>query len=138
FVEFQDGSVLAQLGVPDMRLPIQYALTFPARRPGPAARLNPAGLGSLTFEEPDRASFPCLDLAYQAGRKGGTMPAVLNAANEEAVSLFLSRNLDFLGIAREVEGALSEHEVKPEPTLEDILEADGWARDFVRRRVKSR
>src|SRR5690606_27033601 len=108
-VEFCDGSVLAQLGVPDMRLPIQYALTYPERHPGDWPRLDLASGPGLTFEPPDTERFPCLTLAYEALRQGGTMPAVLNAANEVAVELFLNHRLPFLGIARLVEAVMAEH-----------------------------
>src|SRR5262249_62211213 len=100
FVDFRDGSVLAQLSPPDMRLPIQYALTFPERPPGPARRLDWEGLATLQFERPDRETFTALDLGYEVARAGGTSGAVLNAANEAAVGQFLDGRLPFLCIAQ--------------------------------------
>ncbi|NMB15845.1 MAG: 1-deoxy-D-xylulose-5-phosphate reductoisomerase [Firmicutes bacterium] len=123
-----DGSVLAQLGPPDMRLPIQLALTFPERWSAPWPRLSLADVGSLTFAKPDGKLFPCLPLAYEAGKEGGTMPAVLNAANEEAVEAFLQERISFMGIPRVIEGVLEEHQNKQQPTIDDTLAADRWAR----------
>jgi 1-deoxy-D-xylulose-5-phosphate reductoisomerase len=127
-VEFVDGSVMAQLGVPDMRLPIQYALTYPRRTQGPAPRLA-WPLGDLSFEDPDLERFPSLRLAYEAGKKGGTMPAVLNAANEVAVEKFIAGKVSFMGIPAMVEKVMGRHAVKDEPSLEQILDADNWARE---------
>lgn len=127
-VEFVDGSVMAQLGQPDMRVPIQLALTYPKRLPNQLPRLNWFELGKLTFEPPDLKRFPCLKLAVDAGRRGGTAPAVLNAANEIAVQAFLSRQLAFPGIAATVESVLALHQVIDRPDLEEILDADHWAR----------
>lgn len=127
-VEFVDGSVLAQLGTPDMRLPIQYAITWPKRGNAPAARLDLTRLSGLHFHPPDRKKFPCLDLAYEAGRAGGTAPAVLNAANEEAVALFLEGGLPFTGIPKRIEKVLSRHRAVKGGGLRAILEADQWAR----------
>lgn len=127
-VEFVDGSVMAQLGQPDMRVPIQLALTYPKRFSNQLPRLNWFELGKLTFEPPDYDRFPCLKLALEAGRRGGTAPAVLNAANEIAVQAFLSRQLAFPGIAATVEGILAVHQVIDRPDLEEILAADHWAR----------
>ena len=127
-VEFVDGSVMAQLGQPDMRVPIQLALTYPKRFPNQLPRLDWFELSMLTFEPPDFERFPCLKLALDAGRRGGTAPAVLNAANEIAVQAFLSRQLNFLGIAAIVEGVLAQHQVNDKPNLKDILDADQWAR----------
>lgn len=132
-VEFVDGSVKAQLGVPDMRLPIQYALAHPRRLAAPAARLDLAAVGQLTFAGVDRAKYPCLDLAYQAGGRGGTYPTVLNAANEEAVALFLANGLGFTRIAEVIDAALQAHTPSPRPSLEQVVEADAWARHFSRR-----
>lgn len=126
-VEFVDGSILAQLGLPDMRLPIQYAFTYPHRKKSGLPRLK-RSLDTLTFEEPDEERFPALKLAYRAGRVGGTMPAVLNAANEVAVHAFLKEKIRFLDITDVVERVMSEHVPTPEPSLEHILEADRWAR----------
>lgn len=128
FVEFIDGSVLAQLGAPDMRTPISYALSYPERLPPQWERLTLELMQGLAFEEPRRADFPCLDMAYEAGRAGGTMPAVLNAANEVAVELFLKESIGFTQIAKVVEAVMSEHSTVKDPNLDDILEADDWGR----------
>ncbi len=127
-VEFVDGSVMAQLGPPDMRTPIQYALGYPGRR-GPAwSRLELQHMKSLTFEEPRWDDFPCLKLAFQAGRAGGTLPAVLNAANEVAVEHFLHDRIGFLDIPRLIEETMAAHEHRTAPQLADLLHADAWAR----------
>ncbi len=127
-VEFVDGSMLAQLSTPDMCLPIQYALTCPDRVPSARVQTNLARLGTLTFEEPDPERFPALDLARRAGEVGGTLPAVLNAANEVAVEAFVNRRLTFPQISDTVARILKKHHVVARPTLEQILEADAWAR----------
>jgi 1-deoxy-D-xylulose-5-phosphate reductoisomerase len=127
-VEFVDGSMLAQLSTPDMCLPIQYALTYPARVASQRVQTNLARLGPLTFEEPDRERFPALDLARKAGEIGGTLPAVLNAANEVAVSAFLKGGLNFPQISERVRRVMDRHAVITHPRLEQILEADTWAR----------
>jgi len=127
-VEFVDGSWLAQLSTPDMCLPIQYALTYPERVPSGRVQTDFVKLGALTFEAPDRERFPALDLARQAGRIGGTLPAVLNAANEVAVAAFVQGRLSFAEIPERVRRAMAAHRVIEEPTLEQILEADAWAR----------
>lgn len=132
-VEFRDGSVLAQLGVPDMRMAIQYALTYPERLEGNWERLDLTRQPPLTFEEPDTDRFPNLALAYEAMRTGGTMPAVLNAANEVAVALFLSGKLPFDAIPRVVERVMGAHRPLHVVTVDDVLEADGWARSEARR-----
>lgn len=126
-VEYRDGSVLAQLGRADMRLPIQYALSYPTRWKNSFERLNLRGK-TLTFHEPDREAFPALKLAYTVGRRGGTLPAVMNAANEIAVSEFLQKKITFLGIQDIVEKVCSEHQVMDSMDLGSILEADTWAR----------
>ncbi|HYG74410.1 MAG TPA: 1-deoxy-D-xylulose-5-phosphate reductoisomerase [Planctomycetota bacterium] len=131
-VEFSDSSVVAQLGLPDMRLPIQYALTYPERLDGALPPLPLDKMASLTFEAPDRQRFPTLDFAYDAGKRGGTAPAVLNAANEQAVALFLDGRITFCGIFDLVGKALASHKVQPVEKLETVLEADAWARRFVR------
>ncbi|MFZ5596117.1 MAG: 1-deoxy-D-xylulose-5-phosphate reductoisomerase [Bacillota bacterium] len=128
-VEYTDGSVLAQMGLPDMRLPIQYALGYPRRLPNNLPRLDWFSLGGLTFEPPDTRRFPLLELAYSAGRRGGTLPAVMNAANEVAVDFFLSRRIGFTSIPRIVEEVVGRHSVISNPGLEDILEADRQARE---------
>jgi len=126
-VELVDGSILAHLGPTDMRIPIQYALMFPERAPSPVRRLSLADVGNLSFSAPDRKRFPALDLAYAAARTGGTMPAVLNAANEVAVELFLQGRIGFTDIPRLVESVMAEHEPQ-EAELAAILDADTWAR----------
>ena len=133
FVEFADGSVLAQVSPPDMRLPIQYALTYPDRVPGPARRLNWRELAAFHFEPPDRATFPALDLGYEVAVRGGTAGAVLNAANEAAVEAFLDRRLSFLDIPRACRAVLDAHTFDPAPTLDGLWAADRWARQEVRR-----
>ena len=127
-VEFVDGSVMAQLGVTDMKHAIQYALTYPSRQTGCLEPLNISKLSQLTFEEPDVDRFPCLGLAYSALRSGGTMPAVLNAANEVAVQAFLDGKIRLSDIAAVNESVMTEHESSPADSLETILAADGWAR----------
>ncbi|MCI0681738.1 MAG: 1-deoxy-D-xylulose-5-phosphate reductoisomerase [Gemmataceae bacterium] len=128
FVEFTDGSVLAQLSPPDMRLPIQYALTYPERVAGPARRLRWDELRQFTFEQPDRETFPALELGYEVARRGGTCGAVLNAANEAAVARFLDGDLSFLDIPRVCRAVLEEHHFSPRPTLTELGELDRWAR----------
>ena len=127
-VEFVDGALLAQLSTPDMCLPIQYALTYPDRAPSERVQTNFAKLGSLTFEEPDAERFPALKLARRAGEVGGTLPAVLNAANEVAVEAFVNRKINFPQITEMVRRTMEAHKVVLHPTLEQILEADAWAR----------
>jgi 1-deoxy-D-xylulose-5-phosphate reductoisomerase len=128
-VEYRDGSIIAQMGAPDMRLPIQYAMTYPERVSGPAPRLKLVDLSGLTFAAPDLVKFPALRLAYEAGRTGGTMPAVLNAANEKAVDAFLSGALSFKNIPVVAESAMMAHKTVTAPDLEDIMEADLQARE---------
>jgi len=132
-VEYVDGSVLAQLGVPDMRLPIQYALTYPARCACPAARLSLEDVGGLTFEAADRRKFPCLDLAYEAARGGGSWPAVLNAANEVAVQWFLDRRVGFDEIPTIIRKALDAHPHQAIRSVEDVLEVDRKVRESLER-----
>ena len=129
-IELQDTSVLAQLGWPDMRLPLLYALSWPDRITTAWEPLDLVKAGDLTFREPDHAKYPCMDLAYAAGRAGGTMTAVLNAANEQAVALFLDEKIHFLEIPRVIEGVCDRHRSHNvvEPKLADILAADQWAR----------
>jgi 1-deoxy-D-xylulose-5-phosphate reductoisomerase len=128
-IELKDTSVLAQLGLPDMRLPLLYALSYPDRLETNWQRLDLVQCGSLTFRSPDHAKYPCMQLAYEAGRKGGTMPAVLNAANESAVALFLQEKIRFTQIAELISKVCDCHRVISNPTLEDILSADQWARE---------
>jgi len=130
-VEFRDGAILAQLGVPDMRIPIQLALTYPDRGPAPCDQLDLLNCGPLTFLPPDPVNFPCLQYAVDAARRGGTACAILNGANEAAVGLFLEDRIGFLDIPRLVKRAMDQVPVKDRPTLEDILEADRMARRSV-------
>jgi 1-deoxy-D-xylulose-5-phosphate reductoisomerase len=132
-IELQDTSVLAQLGWPDMRLPLLYALSWPERIKTDWEPLDLVKVGSMTFREPDRQKYPCIDLAYAAGRMGGSMPAVLNAANEQAVALFIDEKIAFLDIPKVIEKACDKHrnDFTDTPNLEDILAADIWARNIV-------
>ena len=132
-VAFQDGAVMAQLGVPDMRLPIQYALTYPERMASTLARLDFARLGALTFEEPDMKTFRGLAIAIEAGRAGGTAPCVMNAANEIAVAAFLDGSIGFLDIYDIIEQALSARSVRPAESFEILREEDAWARAYAAR-----
>lgn len=129
-VEFVDGAVMAQLGTPDMKLPIQYALTYPQRRNLPGERLDFSTLTDITFEKPDPDTFRGLSLAYQAGREGGSMPTVFNAANEKAVAMFLNREIGYLDIPRIIEEAMMDHCKIADPSLEEILavEAEVYAK----------
>ncbi len=127
-VEFVDGSLIAQLSSPDMCLPIQYALTYPDRVPNDRVQTDFPKIGTLTFEAPDTERFPAIELARQAGEVGGTLPAVLNAANEIAVEAFVSRKISFSQITETVRRTMDAHEVVASPTLEQILAADAWAR----------
>ncbi len=130
-VQLRDGNLLAQLGQPDMRLPIQYALFYPERMSNQLARLNLADVGSLTFAAPDPEKFPCLRLAREAGRSGRSYPAVLNAADEVAVAWFLQDRIDFMDIPRLIEQALEEHEPFSVNNLTDVTTADQWTRDYL-------
>ncbi len=134
-VELTDGSLLAQLSASDMRFAIQYALTWPQRLDGQLPPLDLARLGALHFSLPDAQRFPCLALTRAAARAGGTMPAVLNAANEVAVEAFLAGRLPFAGIWRVVEETMAVHQIQADPELADIMEADRWARIAARERV---
>jgi 1-deoxy-D-xylulose-5-phosphate reductoisomerase len=133
FVEFKDGSILAQMSPPDMRLPIQYALTYPERWSGPSRRLNWRELESLHFEQPDPETFPALELGHEVARQGGTCGAVLNAANEAAVSRFLAGEIAFLDIPKVCREVLNHHHFSPRPTLTELGAADRWARQEVAR-----
>ncbi len=130
-VEFVDGSVIAQLGEPDMCLPIQYALTHPARVAGIARRLRLEEMGKLTFEKPNPETFRALSLAYEVARTGGTAAVVFNAANEAAVEEFLAGRIRFVNIVELIERCLDKHEARPAASLEELLEADTWARSQV-------
>ncbi|WP_142826555.1 1-deoxy-D-xylulose-5-phosphate reductoisomerase [Planococcus soli] len=136
-VEFHDTSVMAQLGTPDMRVPIQYALSYPDRLPRPQAkRLNLAEIGKLNFQEMDYKRFRALQLAFDAGIAGGTMTTVLNAANEQAVALFLNEEIKFLQIEEMIERAMDQHEVLSNPDLETILHVDSETRKSVKNMLK--
>jgi len=135
FVQFRDGSLMAQLGCPDMQLPIQYALTYPERWPLNVDRLDMPALSKLEFFPPDTAKFPCLGIAYRAGDLGGTAPAIVNAANEAAVARFLedraagvAGSIGFSDIPRIIAAVLDEAQIKPRPGLDDVIAADAWAR----------
>lgn len=129
-IELQDTSVLAQLGWPDMRLPLLYAISWPDRIYTDWEPLDLVKAGTLTFREPDHAKYPCMELAYAAGRAGGTMTAVLNAANEQAVALFLDEKISYLDIPKVIERVCDRHrtDLKTQPSLEDIITVDQWAR----------
>jgi 1-deoxy-D-xylulose-5-phosphate reductoisomerase len=135
-VEMIDGSIIAQLGVTDMRHAIQYALTYPARLPSELPPLNLAQAGTLEFYEPDVERFPCIALAYQALRAGGTMPAVLNAANEVAVAAFLHERIKFGQIPKLIHAACEAHTPTLVNELETVLAADQWARDWVQEKIQ--
>ncbi|MBQ3931274.1 MAG: 1-deoxy-D-xylulose-5-phosphate reductoisomerase, partial [Firmicutes bacterium] len=131
-VEFMDGSVIAQIGAPDMRLPIAYALSFPERVEEPGKRFSFTGQGAMTFEKPDPETFKCLKLAYEAIEKGGSYPVVLNCANEEAVASFLGGKISFVQIADSVEYALDVHERAEIRSVDDILRVETESRQSVR------
>jgi 1-deoxy-D-xylulose-5-phosphate reductoisomerase len=126
-VEYIDGSVIAQLGLPDMRLPIQYALTYPDRVESRVAQYDPFG-HTLSFDRPDTENFPCLNLAYQAASIGGTMPAVLNGANEIAVDSFLKEKIRFVDIPEVIDAVMQSHILVSSPAIEDVVSADDWSR----------
>lgn len=136
-VEFCDGSIIAQMSRPDMRLPIQYALSYPEREPNDLPRLRLSGLVGLTFEEPDLEKFPALKLGFSAGRAGGTAPAVLNAANEVAVGAFLNGRIGFTDITGVVGSALERHNPISRPELAEIMEADRRAREEAQKLINS-
>ncbi len=137
-IELADSSVLAQMGWPDMKLPLLYAMSWPNRIQTDWKRLNLPEIGKLTFEKPDTVKYPCMELAFAAGRFGGTMPAVLNAANEQAVALFLEEKINFINIPRVIETACEKHknDFKDEPQLNDVILVDNWARKIVRETVE--
>ena len=138
-VEFRDGSVKAQLGMPDMRLPIQCALTYPQRWPAARVkRLDLARLGTLAFCEPEPRRFPCLGLALEAGRRGGTFPTAMAAADEVAVEHFLAGRIGFMDIPRVIETTLTAHDGTVEPSLDDVLAADAWARRWAEDWLRAR
>jgi len=131
-VEFKDGSVKAQLGVPDMKIPIQYALTHPRHLKANWKRLDLIEVGSMGFDSPDLERFPCIELAYQALRRGGTQPAVLNVANEQAVYRFLAREISFIHIPRIIEAACAAHDWRADPSLRDLQQLEQWTTRFVK------
>ncbi|MDE6319341.1 MAG: 1-deoxy-D-xylulose-5-phosphate reductoisomerase [Lachnospiraceae bacterium] len=133
-VQFTDGAIIGQMGVPDMKLPIQYALFYPDRRPMEGDRVDLCKLGSLTFEKPDTETFRGLALAYEAGRRGGSMPTVFNAANEKAVALFLQKKIPFLQIPELIQAAMEAHSCVENPAVEEILEAEAQTHEFIRRK----
>ena len=135
-VEFCDGSIIAQMGVTDMRLPIQYAFSYPARWAGSLPPLDLVKCGPLDFLAPDTTRFPCLALAYRALRGPGSLPVVLNAANEVAVAAFLAGRLSFLSIAEVIERAMDAHPASPVATLAEVREADRWGREFAQELVR--
>jgi 1-deoxy-D-xylulose-5-phosphate reductoisomerase len=136
-VEYCDGNTIAQLSNPDMRLPIQYALTWPGRLPFPARPLDLAAVGSMTFESPDMARFPALRLAREAGERGGTYPTVYSAADEVAVHAFAHGEVGFQGIGRVIEATLDRHQSQLVTDLEDVLAADAWARAEARTIIRA-
>lgn len=131
-VEYNDGCVMAELGVPDMRAPIAYAISYPERMESGVSRLNLAEVATLTFEKPDVGRFPCLKLAYDALEAGASMPCVLNAANEVAVGAFIGGKITFLDIARVTEKTMTAHKAEKFESVQEILTIDKWARDFAR------
>lgn len=133
-VEYVDGGIMAQLGVPDMKLPIQYALFYPDRRPMDTGRVDFFRLKQLTFEEPDTDTFRGLELAYRAARRGGSLPTVFNAANEKAVALFLQKKITFLQIPELIESSMEAHKVIDNPTLEQVLEAEAAAYEYIKQK----
>lgn len=130
-VEYVDGAVMAQLGTPDMKLPIQYALFYPDRRPMEGKRVDFYELGQMTFSKPDMETFPGLRLAYDAGRVGGSMPTVYNAANERAVQLFLERNISYLQIAELIESSMREHKLIEAPSVDEILSTEKEVYEYI-------
>lgn len=127
---------MGQMGVPDMKLPIQYALFYPDRRPMDAGRVDLCKLGRLTFEEPDTETFRGLALAYQAARRGGSLPTVFNAANERAVALFLEKKIRFLQIPELIEASMEAHRVIEEPTVEQILSAEAATYEYIKQKYE--
>lgn len=134
-VQYRDGGIIAQLGMPDMKLPIQYALFYPERRPMNTKRVDFFELGQMTFEKPDMDTFTGLKLAYQAARTGGSMPTVFNAANEKAVSLFLDRKISFLQIPQLIEASMEHHRLIENPGVEEILQAEAETYEFIQSAV---
>ena len=137
-VEYEDGAVIAQLGEPDMKVPIQYALTYPKRVKNSFPKIDFMKRNSLTFEKPDMDTFKCLSLAYRAVKEGGTMPTVMNGANETAVNAFLNDKIGFLDIADIIEKTMSAYTVKYNYTVDDLIDADSWAREFSASLIKTK
>ncbi len=137
-VEYEDGAVIAQLGTPDMKLPIQYALCYPERRYLPGERLDFWSIGKLDFERPDTETFPALDLAYQAGRAGGSLPTVYNAANEMAVAKFLDRQIGYLEITDLIGECMERHVNIPSPSLDEILDTEAGVYEYINSRLGRR
>ena len=135
-VEYVDGGIIGQLGMPDMKLPIQYALFYPDRKPMDTKRVDFYSLGQMTFEKPDLETFTGLKLAYQAAKEGGSMPTVFNAANEMAVSLFLDRKIKFLQIPELIQASMEHHKKVEAPDVEEILQAEAETYDYIRQVVK--
>lgn len=133
-VEYVDGAVIAQLGTPDMKLPIQYALYYPERRYLPGDRLDFGTLSQITFERPDMETFYGLKLAYEAGKIGGSLPTVFNAANERAVAMFLNREIGYLQIPEIIAGCMQEHKVIANPTVEEILQTEQETYEYIKNR----
>ena len=133
-VEYEDGAVIAQLGTPDMKLPIQYALYYPERRYLPGDRLDFGTLSQITFEKPDMETFYGLKLAFEAGRKGGSLPTVLNAANEKAVALFLERKIRYLEIPEIIQTCMEQHKMIEDPTVEELLNPVQSTYEFIKNR----
>lgn len=132
-VSYVDGSIIAQMGVPDMRIPIQYALTWPCRVKNNIERVDFCKINTFTFEKPDIKVFRCLSFAYKAAEIGGSMPSAMNAANEVAVSLFLQGQIKFMDIMDIIENVMDNHKVIVDPSLDDIIDVDRWAREEVMR-----
>lgn len=136
-VEYEDGAVIAQLGLPDMKLPIQYALLYPERRPMPAPRMDLFQIANLTFEAPDTETFPGLKLAYRAAQQGGSMPTVFNAANEMAVKLLLQKKIRFVQIPEIIEAAMNNHHAVENPKVEEILKTEAETYEFIEQEWKA-
>ncbi len=135
-VEYEDGAVIGQMGVPDMKVPISYALTYPKRIPNSFEKLDIAKVGTLTFEEPDFETFQCLDLAYSAIKTGGTMPSVLNAANEIAVEAFLKDEIGFMDIPNIIKNTMGAYTVKYNYSIDELLQSDKWGRQYAKSILK--
>ena len=133
-VEYEDGAVIAQLGTPDMRLPIQYALYYPERRNLSGKRLDLFEIAALTFEKPDTENFRGLSLAYEAMKRGGNIPTVFNAANEKAVSMFLDRKIGYLQITEIINACMEEADFIASPDVDEILGTEAWAYEFIEKK----